>query len=186
VKRSLFLAATSLALALADPSGALATVKGPGEDKPLNLPSPDSARALGSAGSSGGSLVKTFLALGVVVAVIYGLYWILKQVKKSREERSHGSGLHVEATVALGPNRSLNLVRAGRELVLVGVAEHGVVPIRTYTEEEADALGLTPPPPPPAGSPRTGAPGPQPPLVALQGRMRELLDGLRERTVRGG
>src|SRR5437867_1918554 len=83
----------------------------------------DSARALGAAGASGGSLVKTFLALGVVVAVIYGLYWILKQVKKSREERSHGTGLHIEATVALGPNRSLHLVRAGRELVLVGVAE---------------------------------------------------------------
>ena len=185
MKRSLFLAATSLALALADPTGALATVKGPGEDKPLNLPSPDSARALGSAGSSGGSLVKTFLALGVVVAVIYGLYWILKQVKKSREERSHGTGLHIEATVPLGPNRSLHLVRAGRELVLVGVAEQGVVPIRTYTEEEADALGLKPPPPP-AGSPRTDAPDRKPPLVAVQGRMRELLDGLRKRTVRGG
>ena len=42
----------------------------------------------------------------------------------------------------LGPNRSLHLVRAGRELVLVGVAEHGVTPIRTYTEEEALELGL--------------------------------------------
>jgi flagellar protein FliO/FliZ len=44
--------------------------------------------------------------------------------------------------VALGPNRALHLVRAGRELVLVGVAEHGVTPIRTYTEDEAIDLGL--------------------------------------------
>jgi flagellar protein FliO/FliZ len=44
--------------------------------------------------------------------------------------------------VALGPNRSLHLVRAGRELVLVGVAEHGVTPIRTYSEDEAIELGL--------------------------------------------
>jgi flagellar protein FliO/FliZ len=44
--------------------------------------------------------------------------------------------------VPLGPNRALHLVRAGRELVLVGVAEHGVTPIRTYTEEEALELGL--------------------------------------------
>ena len=42
----------------------------------------------------------------------------------------------------LGPNRSLHLVRAGNELVLVGVAEHGVTPIRTYTEDEARAAGL--------------------------------------------
>jgi flagellar protein FliO/FliZ len=33
-------------------------------------------------------------------------------------------------------------VRAGRELHLVGVSEHGVTPVRTYSEEEADAAGL--------------------------------------------
>jgi hypothetical protein len=33
-------------------------------------------------------------------------------------------------------------VRAGRDLVLLGVAEHGVVPIRTYSEEEAYTAGL--------------------------------------------
>jgi flagellar protein FliO/FliZ len=170
-----------------DPTAALAAVKGPGEDTPLNLPSPSSARELGtSPGAGGGSLVRTFLGLAVVVAVIYGLYWVLRQVKKSREERAHGTGLHVETTVPLGPNRSLNLVRVGRELVLVGVAEHGVVPIRTYTEEEAEALGITPTEPP-ASQPRTGrSEGGRDSnqFVALQGRMRELVEGLRERTVR--
>ena len=33
-------------------------------------------------------------------------------------------------------------MRAGDELVLVGAGEHGVTPIRTYTEAEARALGL--------------------------------------------
>jgi flagellar protein FliO/FliZ len=36
----------------------------------------------------------------------------------------------------------VHLIRAGRELVLVGSAEHGIVPIRTYTEDEARDLGL--------------------------------------------
>jgi flagellar protein FliO/FliZ len=182
VKRSAIV--TSLALLLIDPASALAAVKGPGEDKPLHLPSASGARELGTTGSSGGSLVRTFLGLAVVVAVIYGLYWILRQVKKSREERTHGTGLHVEATVPLGPNRSLHLVRAGRELVLVGVAEQGVVPIRTYSEAEAAELGITTTEPPP-GPPGPRGSGPQPPLVALQGRARELVEGLRSRTVRG-
>ena len=117
---------TALALLMIDPTAALAAVKGPGEDTPLNLPSPDSARELGTApGAGGGSLVRTFFGLAVVVAVIYGLYWMLRQVKKSREERAHSRGCTSRRRCLLGPNRSLNLVRVGRELVLVGVAEHG-------------------------------------------------------------
>src|SRR5688500_5768842 len=113
-----------------------------GEDKALDLPV-DAPKNLGDAGASGGgSLVRTFVGLAVVVGVIYGLYWVLRQVKSSREERTVGSGLASQAVVPLGPNRSLHLVRAGRELVLLGVAEHGVTPIRSYTEEEAAQVGL--------------------------------------------
>jgi flagellar protein FliO/FliZ len=95
-----------------------------------------------SNGSTGGSLVRTFVGLAIVLAVIYGLYWVLKQVKSSREEKASGQGLSALATLPLGPNRSLQLVRAGRELVLIGVSEHGVTPVRTYSEDEAEAVGL--------------------------------------------
>jgi flagellar protein FliO/FliZ len=77
-----------------------------------------------------------------VIGVIYGLYWVLKQVKASREDKAQGSGLQTIATLPLGPNRSMHLVRAGDEVVLVGVGEGGVTPIRTYGEHEARALGL--------------------------------------------
>jgi flagellar protein FliO/FliZ len=111
-----------------------------GEDTALNLPTGDSESVQAAGG--GGGLVRTFVGLAVVIAVIYGLYWVLKQVKAGREERTVGTGLRTTATVALGANRALHLVRAGNELVLVGVAEGAVTPIRTYTEEEARAAGL--------------------------------------------
>jgi flagellar protein FliO/FliZ len=90
----------------------------------------------------GGSIVRTIVGLAVVIGVIYGLYWVLKQVKSSREEKASGQGLSALATLPLGTNRSLQLVRAGRELHLVGVSEHGVTPVRTYSEDEAEAAGL--------------------------------------------
>ena len=46
------------------------------------------------------------------------------------------------ATLPLGQNRSLHVVRAGREVLVVGSGEHGVTPVRSYSEEEARALGL--------------------------------------------
>jgi flagellar protein FliO/FliZ len=77
-----------------------------------------------------------------VIGVIYGVAWVLRQVKASRQPRATGAGLAALASVPLGPNRSVHLVRAGRDLVLLGVAEQGVVPIRTYSEEEARDAGL--------------------------------------------
>jgi flagellar protein FliO/FliZ len=131
---------------LAAPTAALAvtttTKSDPyGEETALNLPSTDTDAGAATSGG-GGSMVRTVVGLVIVVAVIYGLYWILKQVKAGREERTVGTGLETTATVALGQNRSLHLVRAGNELVLVGVADHAVTPIRTYTEDEARAAGL--------------------------------------------
>jgi flagellar protein FliO/FliZ len=112
-----------------------------GENTPLNLPADGGAKKI-SGTSGGGSIVRTIVGLAIVLAVIYGVAWVLKQVKASKEERLRGSGLESAAVVPLGPNRALHLVRAGRELVLVGVAEHGVTPIRTYSEEEALELGI--------------------------------------------
>jgi flagellar protein FliO/FliZ len=90
--------------------------------------------------------VRTFVGLAVVIGVIYGLHWVLKQVKSSKEERASGSGLHTLATLPLGAGRSLHLVRAGGEIVLLGVGDHGVTPIRSYPEEDARAAGLLDPP----------------------------------------
>ncbi|MEA2421511.1 MAG: flagellar protein FliO/FliZ [Thermoleophilaceae bacterium] len=111
-----------------------------GEKTPLNLKDVPGQSATHAGG--GGSIVRTIVGLAVVIGVIYGLYWVLKQVKSSREEKSSGRGLSALATLPLGPHRSLQLVRAGRELVLVGVSEHGVTPVRTYSEDEAEAAGL--------------------------------------------
>jgi flagellar protein FliO/FliZ len=51
-------------------------------------------------------------------------------------------GLETFATMPLGTNRALHLVRTGREFVLIGTAEHSITPIRRYSEDEARALGL--------------------------------------------
>src|SRR5919197_2749675 len=136
-------AAAALSGILVPAQLALAKPKGPGEDTPLNLPV-DSSHSASTPGAGGGSLVRTFVGLSLVIAVIYGLYWVLKQVKASKEERASGSGLSSVATLPLGPNRSVHLVRSGREYVLVGASEQGVTPIRTYSEEEAQGAGLVP------------------------------------------
>jgi flagellar protein FliO/FliZ len=111
------------------------------EDKRLDL-SDDGGAAQTAQASSGGSLVRTICGLALVLGVIYGLHWLLKKVKKAKESASSGTGMESIASLTLGTNRSLHLVRVGAEIVLLGVAEHAVTPIRRYSEAEAKALGL--------------------------------------------
>ncbi len=94
-----------------------------------------------SSGSLAGTLARTLGALLVVIAVIYGLSWILKQGRQAKNP-SMGDGLTQIASLPLGPNRSVALVRVGAELHMLGVAESGINGIRVYSEEEAYELGI--------------------------------------------
>ena len=160
-----------------------------GESTPLSLPSAETAKQAAPT-TGGGGLVRTIVGLAVVLGVIYGLYWVLKQVKATKEEKSSGQGLEPLATLPLGGNRSLQLVRAGAEIVLLGVGEGGVTPVRTYTEAEARALGLLAPVPS-AGetgsSPvpaRLGDGGDPFAAPSFRGALAKGIDDLRSRTVR--
>src|SRR3954466_2244670 len=112
-----------------------------GESTKLDLGSASSSPAA-KAPESGGGIVRTIIGLAVVIGVIYGLTWVLKQVKGSREQKSSGQGLAPLAALPLGGNRSVQLIRVGSEIVLVGIGEAGVTPLRTYTIAEAHSLGL--------------------------------------------
>lgn len=83
------------------------------------------------------------VGLVIVIAVIYGVYWLLRQ--RSKSGRAKGDGrIAVVATTPLGPNRAVHLVRVGEELILVGSAEQGVTQLRVYGPEEAAAFDLDP------------------------------------------
>ena len=89
--------------------------------------------------------MRTIVGLAIVIAVIWGLAWILRQVKvRARPADVRAAGLASVAALTLGSGRSVHLVRAGSDYVLLGSAEHGVVPIHRYTEEQARDAGLLP------------------------------------------
>ena len=111
-----------------------------GENTPINASSVPGATHVSGGGSS---LVRTIVGLFIVIAVIYGIAWILRQVRGGRAAKTEGRGWPPWPASRSAPAARSQLVRAGQELVLLGVAEHGVTPIRRYTEEEARAAGFT-------------------------------------------
>jgi flagellar protein FliO/FliZ len=147
------------------------TTPAKGEDTPISVPADDGGAA--ASASSSGNIIRTFVGLAIVLAVIYGLYWVLRQIKASREEATKGEGLATVASIGLGPNRSLHLVRAGADYILVGVGEHAITPIRTYTEAEAVVAGLVPDPSA-AGDDAETSPSPALAIAGIPGLLRRL------------
>jgi flagellar protein FliO/FliZ len=131
------LAGAFATLLLAAPVALAATPQS--ERTPLDLGSSEQAA---QASGGGGGIARMVVGLAVVLGVIYGLSWVLKQVRASREAAAVGGGLQAVSTLPLGPNRSLHLVRVGSDLVLLGAAEKGITPIRGYDVEQARAAGL--------------------------------------------
>jgi flagellar protein FliO/FliZ len=150
------------------------------DDKtPLNLDTSSKPAEAAASSGGGGGIVRMIVGLAVVIGVIYGLSWVMKQVKASKEGQASGSGLAPISSLPLGPNRSVHLVKVGNDLVLLGAAEHGVTPIRSYGEAEARAAGLI------GDDEDTDAiAGLQPPKPVAAKAAGNVLEALRQRTVR--
>jgi flagellar protein FliO/FliZ len=167
-------------------SPTLKTAGGTGENTPLNLnPSSDASHSAVTS-SGGASIVRTIVGLAIVIAVIWGLAWILRQVKAHREGGSDSgqssAGLSSVAALTLGSGRSVHLVRAGNDYVLLGATEHGVAPIHRYTEQEARSAGLLGE----QGALLAVSPavGPRPDPMQMPSPSTALVERLREMTVR--
>ena len=115
-----------------------------GENTPLNLDDAQSGSPAEKAAETGGGggIARMVVGLALVLGVIYGLSWVLKQIKSSKEGEATGHGMTQVSSLQLGPGRSVHLLRVGDELLLVGAAEKGVTPIRTYREQDARDAGL--------------------------------------------
>jgi flagellar protein FliO/FliZ len=111
-----------------------------GENTPLDL---DPSTSATHASSGGASIVRTIVGLAIVIAVIWGLAWILRQVKTGRgEARVGAAGLASVAALTLASGRTVHLVRAGSDYILLGSGEHGLTPLHRYTEQQAREAGL--------------------------------------------
>jgi flagellar biogenesis protein FliO len=93
----------------------------------------------GSSGSSG-AFVRMIVGLGIVLAVIYGVYWLLRAHARAKERPDGDGRMQVLASTTLAPDRAVHLVRVGEELILVGTAPNAVAPLRIYRAEAAKRL----------------------------------------------
>ncbi len=112
-----------------------------GEQTPLHLSTTGAVHTASSSGTGSG-IVRTVIALIVVIGIIFAVSKVLKAVKGRDAVRASGNGLEQIATLPIAPGKSVSLLRSGTDIILLGVADNGVTAIKTYTEDEAIAAGI--------------------------------------------
>lgn len=77
-----------------------------------------------------GDLLPALLALGLVLALMFGMFWILKRVSNGRMSvfRSQGR-IKVLEKVNLAPDKSLIIVEVDGQTMFLGVSSHGITKI---------------------------------------------------------
>jgi len=119
---------------------------------PDSVTNGSSGGALSSASGGASAVARMVVGLGVVLLVVFGVYWLLKKRYRGGSRGTVADGrLEIVATTPLANNRSVHLLRAGDELILIGSSEQSVTGLRTWGPEEAarlEAVLAVPPPKP--------------------------------------
>ncbi|RAU40736.1 flagellar biosynthetic protein FliO [Pseudomonas sp. RIT412] len=80
----------------------------------------------------GGQLLQLVLGLGLVVALIFGLAWLLRRVQAAGP--AGNQVIELVGSRALGPRDRLVLVQVGNEQVLLGVSPGSITALHVMNE----------------------------------------------------
>lgn len=149
----------------------------------LPIPEGSSGPASVGGGDLGGTAFRLLLGLLVVVALILGVWYLLRRIQRGRYpalgETSTGL-ISVLATTPLGPGRALHIVQVADQVVLVGATDHSVQAIATLDDDTAAVITR-------ALGPDDGGPGQVARARAMQttGAPESMIERIRALTVRG-
>jgi flagellar protein FliO/FliZ len=82
-----------------------------------------------------GNLTQVSLALALVLALVFGLAWLMRRVGRTR--RAGAPGIDILAELALGPKERAVLLQVDRARLLVGVAAGQVRTLHVLPDAEA-------------------------------------------------
>ncbi|HLT05867.1 MAG TPA: flagellar biosynthetic protein FliO [Pseudomonas sp.] len=80
-----------------------------------------------------GQIVQLLLGLGLVVALIFGLAWLLKRMQNQTGPRGN-QAIQLLASQSLGTRERLLLVQVGEEQVLLGLTAGRITPLHVLKE----------------------------------------------------
>jgi flagellar protein FliO/FliZ len=76
------------------------------------------------------------MALALVLALLFLLYWFLRRFNPGQMLNSASGGLKIRGRLALGARKSVVLLEAGRQILVLGVGEKELSLLRRIEDQE--------------------------------------------------
>jgi flagellar biosynthetic protein FliO len=85
---------------------------------------------------------KTLGSLVLILGLIVGTMWLLKRFMTfGKPAAAGGIAMEIAGVLHLGPRRSVYAVKAGSQVILLGVAEHAITFLTQLPESSTDGAG---------------------------------------------
>jgi flagellar protein FliO/FliZ len=109
------------------------------EKLPAAVTNGDDSKTESKKESGSGALGRMLIGLFFVLALIYGVHWLLKKYGGKNGNFSGGAAgvIDVLATTQLAPTRALHLIRVGNEVVLIGATDQSITQLRSFDDAAA-------------------------------------------------
>ncbi|MBI4797698.1 MAG: flagellar biosynthetic protein FliO [Desulfarculus sp.] len=89
-----------------------------------------------------GAIVKMLAALALVLAVLVGLYWLIRRFLPGQMPGAAAGGLRLIGRLPLGPKKGVALVEVAGRVLVLGLAEQNVNLLATIDDlEQVRGLG---------------------------------------------
>jgi flagellar protein FliO/FliZ len=82
------------------------------------------------------AFIQMIMALAVVLALLLLLYWLIRRFNPGQILSSTPGGLKLWGRLALGGRKSVVLLEAGRQLLVLGVSEKDLTLLRRIDDKE--------------------------------------------------
>jgi len=83
-----------------------------------------------------GAIVKMLAALALVLAVLVGLYWLLRRFLPGQAPGASGGAMRLIGRLPLGPKKGVALVEVAGRVLVLGLGEQNVTLLATIDDQE--------------------------------------------------
>lgn len=87
-------------------------------------------------------VMQTYLDIGYIIVlfviILFGAYYVSKHVGNFQIKKSNNNNMKIIGVISVGPQKTLQLIKVGKEIILIGVSKDNI----TYIKEmPIDSLG---------------------------------------------